>query len=359
MMIGESPPWNETLHPTVDIHSPSSSPPPQSNGLCNSPTYYDAVLSSLRRYLMSSGGGGGSGDEDVDFPMTGDYDDDFFIYDFKVRKCTRARAHDWTECPFAHPGEKARRRDPRKYSYSGAACSDFRRGHCRKGDGCEFAHGVFECWLHPSRFRTQACKDGPGCKRRVCFFAHSPDQLRAGGSGLTSPMSPYSGQGSSCPEDGIWSGALTSPMSPYSGSSSYPEDGLRSGATVAELAASLRSLQLSKVKSMPTPWASGSPVYGSPRGGGVGLGSPVSRAGFFSLPNTPTRPGRGGFWDSKESVEEDPVMERVESGRELRTRMFEKLSKENPLSGPGSDSGHVGFVSGPDLDLGWVSDLIE
>jgi hypothetical protein len=29
--------------------------------------------------------------------------------------------------------------------------------------------------------------------------------------------------------------------------------------------------------------------------------------------------------------EEEPVMERVESGRELRVKMFEKLSKENPL----------------------------
>lgn len=32
--------------------------------------------------------------------------------------------------------------------------------------------------LHPSRYRTQMCTDGSGCKRRVCFFAHSPDELR-------------------------------------------------------------------------------------------------------------------------------------------------------------------------------------
>ncbi|XP_074273724.1 zinc finger CCCH domain-containing protein 23-like [Silene latifolia] len=348
MMIGENP-WQESLNPTVEIQSPTWSPP-QSNGGCHSPTYYDAVLSSLRRYLMSPGGEQGclspsSPDfsDDAGFPLAGEYDDEFFIYDFKVKKCTRARAHDWTECPFAHPGEKARRRDPRKYSYAGTACADFRRGHCRKGDGCEFAHGVFECWLHPSRFRTQVCKDGLGCKRRVCFFAHSPDQLRAGGSGLTSPISPYSG--SSYSEDG-----------PEYGLAEYGP-GIRSG-SVAELAASLRSLQFNKVKSMPNSWVGGSPILGSPRGGGVGLGSPVSRTGFFSLPTTPTRP-RVGFWDSKECVEEEPVMERVESGRELRTRMFEKLSKENPLSGPGSNLGHEGTGPGPDLDLGWVSDLIE
>ncbi|KAM7271005.1 hypothetical protein ACFE04_030219 [Oxalis oulophora] len=93
--------------------------------------------------------------------------------------CTRSRSHDWTDCPFAHPGEKARRRDPRRYCYTGTICSDFRRnGACSRGEECEFAHGVFECWLHPSRYRTEACKDGKNCKRKVCFFAHTPHQLR-------------------------------------------------------------------------------------------------------------------------------------------------------------------------------------
>ena len=26
---------------------------------------------------------------------------------------------------------------------------------CRRGDQCPFSHGVFESWLHPSRYRTQ------------------------------------------------------------------------------------------------------------------------------------------------------------------------------------------------------------
>ncbi|GAQ79223.1 zinc finger CCCH domain-containing protein [Klebsormidium nitens] len=104
--------------------------------------------------------------------------DQFRMYEFKVRRCMRGRSHDWTECPFAHPGEKARRRDPRKYHYSGTACPDFRKGTCRRGDACEFAHGVFECWLHPARYHTQPCKDGLKCRRRVCFFAHTPEQLR-------------------------------------------------------------------------------------------------------------------------------------------------------------------------------------
>lgn len=104
--------------------------------------------------------------------------DQFRMYEFKVRRCTRSRSHDWTDCPFAHPGEKARRRDPRKFHYNGIICQDFRRGDCPRGDNCEFAHGVFECWLHPARYRTEACKDGTSCQRKVCFFAHTSKQLR-------------------------------------------------------------------------------------------------------------------------------------------------------------------------------------
>ncbi|XP_009789499.1 zinc finger CCCH domain-containing protein 61-like [Nicotiana tabacum] len=114
-------------------------------------------------------------DEDDSDPYSSDH---FRMYEFKVRRCTRSRSHDWTDCPFAHPGEKARRRDPRRFHYSGTVCSEFRKGNCSRGDNCEFAHGVFECWLHPTRYRTEACKDGKNCKRKVCFFAHTPRQLR-------------------------------------------------------------------------------------------------------------------------------------------------------------------------------------
>lgn len=104
--------------------------------------------------------------------------DEFRMYSFKVRPCSRAYSHDWTECPFVHPGENARRRDPRKYHYSCVPCPDFRKGACRRGDVCEYAHGVFECWLHPAQYRTRLCKDGTNCCRRVCFFAHTPEELR-------------------------------------------------------------------------------------------------------------------------------------------------------------------------------------
>ncbi|KAJ6905081.1 zinc finger CCCH domain-containing protein 66 isoform X2 [Populus alba x Populus x berolinensis] len=85
--------------------------------------------------------------------------DEFRMYTFKVKPCSRAYSHDWTECPFVHPGENARRRDPRKYHYSCVPCPEFRKGSCRQGDACEYAHGIFECWLHPAQYRTRLCKD--------------------------------------------------------------------------------------------------------------------------------------------------------------------------------------------------------
>eukprot|EP00890_Picochlorum_soloecismus_P003693 jgi/Picsp_1/4324/NSC_01832-R1_protein len=105
--------------------------------------------------------------------------DEFRVWEMKIRKCPKSRPHDWTMCPFAHPGEKARRRDPRIHNYCGTACADYRKfGSCSRGDSCLYAHGVFECWLHPARYRTQLCTDGIECQRKVCFFAHRETELR-------------------------------------------------------------------------------------------------------------------------------------------------------------------------------------
>ncbi|XP_062154660.1 zinc finger CCCH domain-containing protein 29-like [Alnus glutinosa] len=123
--------------------------------------------------------------------------DEFRMYTFKVKPCSRAYTHDWTECPFVHPGENARRRDPRKYPYSCVPCPEFRKGTCQKGDTCEYAHGVFESWLHPAQYRTRLCKDEMGCSRKVCFFAHKREELRplyaSTGSAMPSPKSHSSG----------------------------------------------------------------------------------------------------------------------------------------------------------------------
>jgi len=117
--------------------------------------------------------------------------DAFWVYVYKVQRCPQAGNHDWTACPYAHKGERARRRDPRSFSYLAVSCPAFRESQqqhhlartgaapsCVRGLRCRYAHGVFELWLHPARFRTVMCEAGLRCPRRVCFFAHFPAELR-------------------------------------------------------------------------------------------------------------------------------------------------------------------------------------
>ncbi|CAH8366425.1 unnamed protein product [Eruca vesicaria subsp. sativa] len=291
MMIGET----RLSYPTVEIPTWEDLTPSM-----NSPDYTVLeALAALQRYEPDP-------DSDPELFGSDAYSCDHFrMYDFKVRRCARGRSHDWTECPYAHPGEKARRRDPARYKYSGTACPEFRKGGgCKRGDSCEFAHGVFECWLHPSRYRTQPCKDGGGCRRRVCFFAHSPDQLR-----FVSNRSP----------DRVDSFDISSPVrrafqlsvSPVSEPVSPRADSELSRSLgcnyVNDVVSSFRKLQFENVKSFPSynnPLRCYQAGFGSPRGSMLGYG-------FQSLPTTPIRPGNMDIW------EEEPAMERVvESGRE-------------------------------------------
>ncbi|KAL9400136.1 hypothetical protein Peur_009097 [Populus x canadensis] len=389
MMIGEL--SHHRSNPTVQIPqwdpyeeqtttSPSLSPIPTSPF-----TNFNALdsLTSLHRYLPSNEPDPSFEDE-LDLPVDAFSCDHFRMYEFKVKRCARGRSHDWTECPYAHPGEKARRRDPRRYHYSGTACPEFRKGGCKKGDACEFAHGVFECWLHPARYRTQPCKDGPACRRRVCFFAHTPEQLRllpqqspkgnGSGSGLGSGEYDFGSPvihpfDSYMTKAGIFVSSPTSiltspPVSPPSDSPPMspvsPQviggSGPGSLNSMSALLASMRGLQVGKAK-MGSPvgsWGVQSGLrFGSPRGSSL-------RPGFCSLPSTPTRTmasrsglGQLDIWGDGVTCEEEPAMERVESGRDLRAKIYAKLSKENSVDRDRVDSG----VSGP--DVGWVSELVK
>jgi hypothetical protein len=49
----------------------------------------------------------------------------------QVLPCPRRYGHAWALCPFAHPGEKARRRDVRIYHYAGVACPDMKKVRAR------------------------------------------------------------------------------------------------------------------------------------------------------------------------------------------------------------------------------------
>lgn len=239
--------------------------------------------------------------EDQDLPAAVDAFscDHFRMYEFKIRTCVRGRSHDWTKCPYAHTGEKARRRDPRKFNYTGVECPDLRLGCCRKGDSCEYAHGVFEIWLHPDRYRTQPCRDGTGCRRRVCFFAHTSDQLR-----ITAKQSLMSPRGrdiavptvSSPTSILISSSSDSPPLSPISPLTT-------GGESYSRLVALMYNLQLDELKTNPAV---------------SGMGSDLRRSS-----------GGLDLWDR--GCEEEPVMERVESGRNLRAQMYAKLMRENSV----------------------------
>ena len=44
-------------------------------------------------------------------------------------------------------------------------------------DGCS-VESYFNVHHLPYRYRSQLCNDGPKCRRKVCFFAHTIDELR-------------------------------------------------------------------------------------------------------------------------------------------------------------------------------------
>ncbi|GFR42124.1 hypothetical protein Agub_g2967 [Astrephomene gubernaculifera] len=156
-------------HPSSSTRSSSTTEAHSFNGT-------DGLRNGTRQDLADSEG---SSYSTTDLTRPEYSTDDFRMFNFKVLRCSKRHAHDWRACPFAHPTENARRRDPREFKYCALACPDYKQGFCIRGDVCPYAHGVFECWLHPSRYRTQLCKDGANCHRPVCFFAHSLPELRA------------------------------------------------------------------------------------------------------------------------------------------------------------------------------------
>ncbi|GIM04766.1 hypothetical protein Vretimale_9256, partial [Volvox reticuliferus] len=120
----------------------------------------------------------------------GNYSDEFWMLSFKVVPCTKTYAHSWSSCPCAHPGETARRRDPTLFNYQPVLCPNVKsKSGCPAGDGCGYAHNVFEQWLHPQRYKALMCTYGSQCTRPSCFFAHSLEELRVpwkGGTGSAS-----------------------------------------------------------------------------------------------------------------------------------------------------------------------------
>ncbi|KAK4747034.1 hypothetical protein SAY87_026071 [Trapa incisa] len=322
------PPWDLYDDYSVGVYPPHSVPSPTGD-----------YLAAFRRYLPSNEPDTlelGQAADASELLLDDSQCDHFRMYVFKVKRCPRGRSHDWTDCPYAHPGEKARRRDPRRFQYSGTSCPDFRKGVCKRGDSCEFAHGVFECWLHPDRYRTQPCKDGPSCPRRVCFFAHFPEQLRI--------LPPQQQSPASSVESDYCSHQLTTtkphthflssptsvlispPISPPSDSPPVSPNGIHS---MSDLVASMKGLSFGESNLI-----SRKPHFAS------GFGPTSRRPAIYTgtctngkVTSSPTQGRLGGYDLWQCPFMEEPAMERVESGRDIRSRIYAKLSKDNPLDG--------------------------
>ncbi|KAK4756586.1 hypothetical protein SAY87_006713 [Trapa incisa] len=350
-----------TARPSPTVHVPPldlyDDPSAGVYSLYSFPSPTGDYLAAFHRYLPSNEPDSLESDQPLDAAevlLDESQCDHFRMYVFKVKRCPRGRSHDWTDCPYAHPGEKARRRDPRRFQYSGTVCPDFRKGVCKKGDSCEFAHGVFECWLHPDRYRTQPCKDGPNCPRRVCFFAHFPEQLRILPPQQQSPTN--SVESDYCSHQFTTTNShthflssptsvlITPPISPPSDSSPMSPKSIHS---MNELVVSMRGLNFGESRLI-----SRKPHFAS--WFGPTSPQPTIYAGSYttvSVPSSPTQGGLGVYdlWESP--FMEKSTRERIESGRDTRARIYAKLSKDNPLDQADTHG------SGP--DVGWVLELVK
>jgi hypothetical protein len=71
-------------------------------------------------------------------------------------------AHDWLECPYAHKGEKAARRDPRTHTHMAVICPDIRRV---SGHSVWVGGGGIPWHLSPAR------PEAPGWQRGAAWHA--------------------------------------------------------------------------------------------------------------------------------------------------------------------------------------------
>uniref|UniRef100_A0A0A0L582 Uncharacterized protein n=1 Tax=Cucumis sativus TaxID=3659 RepID=A0A0A0L582_CUCSA len=163
--------------------------------------------------------------------------------------------------------------------------------------------------------RTPVSADSVDGSSRI---AHAFDSYFSKGSFVTSPTSILSTPPVSPPSDS----PPLSPNCPFN--------------SVNGLVSCMRNLQLGKLKA-------------TPHWGRIQLGqNPLSpsSSGLYNLPSTPTT-GNYELWGK--NYEEEPAMERVESGRDLRAQMYAKLSKDNSVK-------EMDPILTP--DVGWVSELL-
>ncbi|CAN1253906.1 Zinc finger CCCH domain-containing protein 2 [Linum perenne] len=241
-------------------------------------------------------------------------------------------------------------------------------------------------------YRTEACKDGKGCKRKVCFFAHSPRQLRllppekttarnsgkvshhrhhccGGGSGSSAASSPTSTLiGLShlspplCP-----SFSSSPPLSPVSSRhpihrpSKFQSRFTSYKDVLAELMSSLEAMNFSEqaaaamvaaaaTAAASSPTSAGGPVNFN---GGVSYGDDNSNYQKFVMsPSTPN-------YYANPFTNSDYFSPKINGGERRRFGSFnERVVEMN--SGDQNDVGLGGNAGGSesDPDLGWVNELL-
>lgn len=154
------------------------------------------LLAALGEYLSGSAARG-------DVEAEAEADDEFMMHEFKVRRCARARSHDWTACPYAHPGA--------------------------------------------------------ACRRRVCFFAHAAAELRAAAAAKPKPKdgcSPLALSLSLSPKSTLQAALWESPpVSPVEGRRwvDEPSEDADADTEMEELMLAMRDLSFRKAQASPAP----------------------------------------------------------------------------------------------------------
>ncbi|CAA6660962.1 unnamed protein product [Spirodela intermedia] len=260
----------------------------------------EAALAALQRFLPSNEpyaseemrrreeeqGEEAEEDDLMDSPVDAYSCDEFRMYEFKVRRCVRGRSHDWTECPYAHPGRRP-----------GAGTPAIRpRGVRVLAPSLQVPHTGLQG-------RRQLPTPRLLLRPHAGAAARRPQAQQQQSAPASSVLDGYFSKGlASSPTSTL----MSPPTSPPSDSPPLSPSGhsLRRSRfpgffAINGVLASLRRLQLSKAKSVPSSWGlqqvSG---VGSPRGV-VNV-----RPGFCSLPTTPTAASPGGLFDEWRSRRE-------------------------------------------------------
>ncbi|GAA0162112.1 hypothetical protein LIER_18279 [Lithospermum erythrorhizon] len=109
-------------------------------------------------------------------PMMIDYNETMMNV-YKIKRCPNEEPHDLARCLYTHIGD-IYRRDHSLYYPEYCTSKLNHNSVCIMGDRCRFAHGPYEYFYHPGRYRTEYCNFGVDCNTIGCPFVHNSSQFR-------------------------------------------------------------------------------------------------------------------------------------------------------------------------------------